>query len=448
MNATALSVTSLARVLIARQKVIAAFTLTSIVAALLLVLMTPKTYVASTELIIDGKGQDPVNGQVLPARLLSGYIATQVDIILSRNVANKVIDTLQLTKTDTFPDSLRKEFAGLKPGDAPSRQALLTYLKERLTVIPKRDSSVLSISFKASDPELAAQLADAIAQAYARTNLELRTEPAKQITHWYEQQLAELRTNLVNKQNVLSLYQEEHHILPNTDRLDLENAKLSELSSMQILDNTQIRKLFDSLTVAQAKLAEQATQVGENHPQYRQTLGEVESIKREIQNTLKLASGGVRSSMELSQSRERQLEAEVAAQKQRVLSMGRSRNQLNLLEQEVENAQSAYDAALARMSQTQLESRVALTDIAVLNTASANSKPTSPKALMTLFLSMITGLLLGTATALCWEWIDRRIRGVEDLEHHLGLAVLAYIPSPKISFAVRVKYIFSREVQA
>lgn len=460
-----MNINAFIRILWARWFIIAGITGAAILAAIAINLVTPRSYTATTELIVDGKAQDPISGQLMPARLLTGYIATQADIIRSRNVANKVINLLKLTEPSLAPSGLKKEFDKLSAGEAPSRQALLAYLNDRLTVAPKRDSSVLSIAFNAQDPELAALIADSFAQAYIQTNLELRIEPAKQITSWYDQQLATLRTNLIERQDTLSAYQEEHNILASTDRLDLENAKLAELSSMlvaaqgerltnqsrtnqvadnkgralpaQVMENPQIQKLSSDLALARTRLAEQATQVGENHPQYRQTLGEVTGLEHQLNKAIRSVSDSLRSSMELSKSREEQLEAELAAQKDRVLQIGRNRNQLTLLKQEVDNAQSAYDAALARASQTQLESQIASTDVAVLNTAAVPTKPTAPKPTMTLLLAAVGGALFGIALALCLEWLDRRVRSNDDIEQSLGLPVLAYLPPAKVAAAKR-----------
>lgn len=447
-----MNLAALLRILSARWATIAGLTLIAVVVAGVVTLQTPKSYTAATELIIDGKGQDPISGESLPARMLSGYIATQADIIRSRNVANKVIDQLNLIEEP----ALQPEFRAVSTEPLPSRGWLLYYLKTGLAVTPQRDSSVLSISFKARNPELAARIADAFAQAYIQTNLELRIEPAKQITQWYDLQLASLRENLVDRQNALAAYQEEHNIIASSDRLDLESEKLAELSSMlltvqgqrldeqsrskqldgskpgalpeHVLTNPQVQKISDELSQAQARMAEIGSQVGSNHPQYRQAQREVDALQTQLQRTLKLVGGSLRSSVELSQSREEQLKAEVAAQKEHVLQLNRNRNQLTLLRQEVDNAQAAYDAALARASQTKLESRIALTDVAILNTAAIPSKPTEPKPALNLLIAMVFGLLLGTAVALCWEWIDRRVRSGEELEASLGIPVLAYIP--------------------
>ncbi|MGB3608801.1 MAG: chain length determinant protein EpsF [Cellvibrio sp.] len=447
-----MNLAALLRILQARWFTIAGLTLIAVVVAGVVTFQTPKSYTAATELIIDGKGHDPISGESLPARMLSGYIATQADIIRSRNVANKVIDQLNLAEDP----ALQPEFRASSTEALPSRAWLLNFLRKGLTVAPQRDSSVLSISFKARNPELAARIADAFAQAYIQTNLELRIEPAKQITQWYDLQLETLRENLMDRQNALAAYQEEHGIIATTDRLDLETSKLTELSSMllavqgqrldeqsrskqldgskpgalpeHVLTNPQVQKISDELSKAQARRAEVGAQVGSNHPMYRQAQREVEALQTQLQRTLNQVGGILRSSVELSQSREEQLKAEVAAQKEYVLQLNRSRNQLTLLRQEVDNAQAAYDAALARASQTKLESRIALTDVAILNTAAVPTKPTEPKPALNLLIATVLGLLLGTAVALCWEWIDRRVRSGDELEASLGIPVLAYIP--------------------
>jgi len=447
-----MNLNTLLDILLARKWVIIASTLAAISAAVLIVMMTPKSYTAATDLLVDSRGIDPISGQSQPTRLTGGYLTTQADIIRSRNVASKVVEQLNLSNSPAMIKAAK--LTGVEESD---QRRMLGFIARGLVVTPKRDSSVLTIAFNAQDPTLAAQLADAIAQAYMLTNLELRIEPAKQTTEWYNLQLAALRSELIEKQNALSNYQEEHNIIYSPERLDLESSKLAELSSMLIavqnerlnsqsrsdqitntkrglqetraLDNPQVQKLATDLAQAQAKLTDLANQVGENHPQYRQALGDVNALKKQMNRMLELISGSLQSSVELSQAREDQLKAELAAQKDMVLLLSRNRNELTLLKQEADNAQAAYDAALARSAQTRLESQISATDVAILNSASIPTSPTSPKPTMALVLACMAGLLLGVAIALCWEWLDQRIRSVLDLEQSLGLAVLAFIPA-------------------
>lgn len=436
----------LLRILLARRWTLIGIPLVALVLAGLFVLISPRSYMASTDLIVDGKGSDPVSGEAVPVRTMAGYLGTQAEIIRSRNVALKVVDELKLA--DNIDLVREQKLAAITDPDR-RRQRLASYLIAGLDVTPKRDSSILSIAFNSSDPARSAQIANSFAQAYIQTNLELRIEPAKQITRWYDQQLADLRASLVDRQNALSTYQEKHNIVVTSDRLDLESAKLAELSSMLIaaqgervtnttrdqaaLESPQVQRISNELVQAQAKLDDLATKVGENHPQYRQTLGEVDSLKRQLGQAMNMISGSLRSSVEQAKVREAQLEAELVAQKERVLQLSRNRNELGLLQQEVQTAQAAYDAALARATQTKLESQIALTDIAVLNPATVPSRPTSPRTAMILVLALMAGALLAISICLGWEWLDRRVRDRRDLEVDLGLPVLATIPAAPVT---------------
>jgi chain length determinant protein EpsF len=446
-----MNLNTLAGILWARKWAIIASFLLALIAATVLIFFTPKSYTAVVDLLVDSRGLDPISGQSQPARMTGAYLSTQSDVVRSRNVASKVIAALDLHES---PAAIKA--AQLSGDPARDERRLLSFLAQGLHVAIRRDSSLLSIHFQAQDPSLAAQIADGFAQAYMLTNLELRIEPAKHTSQWYNQQLTSLRQELIDKQNALSSYQEKHNILVSSDRLDLESNKLAELSSMLLavqnerlnsqsrsdqlsntkrgqvenraLDNPQVQKLATDLAQAQARLSDLTTQVGENHPQYRQARAEVNALQQQMKRMLELISGSLQSSVELSQTREDQLKAELAQQKELVLQLSRHRNQLSLLKREAENAQAAYDAALARSAQTRLESQIAATDVAVLNSALVPTRPTSPKTTMIIVLAALAGLFFGTALALCWEWLDQRIRSVFDLEQGLGLPVLAQIP--------------------
>lgn len=443
---------NLLRIFLARWRSIAISTAVALVLAAVVTALLPRTYTASTDLIIDIKDQDPISGQLQPTRMLNSYVGTQAVIIQSPTVARKVIDELKLTANPVLAEQLH-----FKDDEASRRRAVMSFLDRGLSVAATSNTTVFAINFTARDPKLAAQLANTFAQTYMKTNLELRIEPAKQINQWYDEQLGSLRETLVEKQNALASYQDEHDILASSDRFDLESTKLAELSSMliaaqgerlnntslndqltsgirggipaQAWENPQVQRLSGELAQAQAKLGDLAGKVGENHPQYRQALSDVDSIKSQLQQAIRSVSGSLKSSLELSLTREEQLTAELAAQKERVLQLSRTRNELNLLKQEVDNAQITYDQALGRSTKTKLESRIAQTDIALLNPAEVPSKPSSPKTSMNLALALIAGFLFGTALALGQEWMDRRVRSASDLEFGLGLPVLAYLPA-------------------
>ena len=111
----------------------------------------------------------------MPAAMMPGYIATQIDIITSPKVAIKVEDKLKLTENKVIIDKFNKDTKG--KGDIKAWVAEL--LLQNIDAKPSRDSSVVEISFDGADPDFAATIANGFAEAYQETNIQLKVEPSQ-----------------------------------------------------------------------------------------------------------------------------------------------------------------------------------------------------------------------------------------------------------------------------
>lgn len=429
------------------------FFLTVLVTTLLSVLL-PKTYTASTTVVINAKGADPVTGQMLPAALMPGYMATQFDIIASRNVALKVVDKLQIAQNPTA----QAKFEEATDGKGDIRDYYADQFLQGLEVKPSRESSVIEISYRGPDPGFAAALANAFAEAYIQTSLELKTNPAKQASVFFDNQIKALRTDVEKAQAKLSAYQNEHGITSSEGRLDVEMARLAELSSQlvvaqaqtydsnsrrnqlkrggasdspEILSNSLIQGLKSQLVQAEAKLAEVSQRLGVNHPQYQAAQQEVNNLRQSIQTETVKTSSSVGQSAQVSQLREGEIKAALEAQKQRVLQLKSEQDEMAVLLREVESAQRIYDNALLRYGQTSLESQSGQTEISVLNPATPPLKHSSPKILINIVLSLFLGGLLAVGCAIAVEMLDRRVRSADDLSQLMAMPVLAALVKPK-----------------
>src|SRR5690606_34798211 len=103
-------------------------------------------------------------------------------------------------------------------------------LLSNLRALPSRDSTVITIEFAHRDRQLAADIANGFADAYQQTSLELRLDPAKRQSSWFDEQLRELRSTLEAARERLSNYQRMHGIVGTDERLDVERARLDEIS--------------------------------------------------------------------------------------------------------------------------------------------------------------------------------------------------------------------------
>jgi chain length determinant protein EpsF len=198
-------------------------------------LLIPKKFTATTSLVLNYKGVDPVTGVVLPAQLMPGYMATQVDIISSRNVAIKVVDQLNFAKSQSAQEQFIQEAKG--KGDIRSWFADL--LLKNLDVKPSRESSVIEISFSGNDPDFASAVANAFAEAYQQTNLQLKVDPAQKAASFLGDQTKTLRANLEAAQSKVSKYQQEKGVTNIIGSLDVESARLNDLSSQLVMAQSQ-----------------------------------------------------------------------------------------------------------------------------------------------------------------------------------------------------------------
>jgi uncharacterized protein involved in exopolysaccharide biosynthesis len=126
---------------------------------------------------------------------------------------------------------------------------------------------------------------------------------------------------------------------------------------------------------------------------------------------------------------EGELRKSLGQQRDRILALKRQRDELDVLKRDVDGAQRSYDAGLQRASQVRLESQLDQSNIAVLNPAVPPALADHPKLLLNVLVAIIIGTMLGTATALAAELIDRRVRSGVDLVESSGLVVLAQVPS-------------------
>jgi succinoglycan biosynthesis transport protein ExoP len=445
-------------ILWSRKLLIASCLAVSVTMTLIVSLLMPKQYMAVTTLVVDQRGIDPITGAVLPTQLLSGYMATQGDVINSHNVALKVVDTLKLAENQMMQADFKKS---KQTGDI--RDWLADLLLKKLEVIPSNESSIIKIGFSAKDSEFSARIANGFAQAYIQTSVDLKVQPAKQNADWFEIQLTTLRQQMEDAYGKLSVFQQKHGIVMTDDRLDLEDARLSEIakqlvesqgrtyelisrkdqlakalagnesfeSLQEILTNPFVQTLKSDLARAEGKFAELSERVDRKHPQYLQAQAEITSLKKKIKSEIGTVLNGIASSVAASIQHDNNLADRLAEQKSKVLELKKQHDQIAVLDRQVENARKAYDNAMQRSVQTRMESEISQTNIAVLNPAIPPPYPSKPNVKLNLLLSAILGILLGTGLALLAEFFDRRVRSASDITENLGLPVFGILQAPQ-----------------
>lgn len=416
-----------------------------------LTLLWTKSYTATASVVLDIKSPDPIAGMVLQGVASPSYLMTQLDIITSSRVALKVVKSLRLAEST----EMRARWQESTKGTGNYENWLADLIRARLDVRPSRGSNVIYVSYTAQDPAFAAAVANAFVQGYLDSSMELRTGPAKQFSEFFEANAKKLRTNLEEAQSRLSQYQQAQGIVVTDERLDIETARLNELStqyvgqqaaladsgsrqdaanaqgdkSPEVIANPLVSSLRADLVRQEAQLQQLSTRLGEKHPQVLELRSSIGDLRSKLDTEIKRVTSSVGVNNSVNRSRAAQIKFALDEQRAKVMKLKAIRDEAAILQREVDNAQRAYDAVAARMSMTSLESQASQTNISALEYAAPPALPSSPSTLKNIALSIILGFIMAIFGALLIESRDKRVRTVAELEPMLDQALIGSIPS-------------------
>ncbi|WP_431263479.1 chain length determinant protein EpsF [Roseateles chitinivorans] len=414
-------------------------------------LVLPKKYVATASVVVDAK-PDPISALIYPGLASPAFMNTQVDVISSDRVALRVVRDLRLAEVP----AIREQWQTATSGEGTIEQWLIAFLQANMDVKPSKESNVLTVAYRAPDPQFAAALANAFVKAYVSTTLDLRVDPARQYAGYFDQQAKVALEKLESTRAKLSAYEREHGIIASDERLDVENNRLSELSSQlvalqalsaesgsrqgqaargaeqlpDVLANPVVMQLKADLSRAESKLQELGTRYGDNHPQVIEAKATVADVRSKLRTEIGRVSGGVTVTNNINKQREGEIRTALEAQREKVAKLKAARDDASGLMREAESAQRAYENITTRLTQTSLESQTTQSNVNVLTEAVAPLKPSSPKILLNTALAFVASVILAVGLALLLEMRDRKVRDADDVMAVLPLPMLGVLPAP------------------
>lgn len=413
--------------------------------------LLPRTWSATAAVVLDVKSPDPVAGLVLPGMAVSGYMATQVEILQSERVARKAAARLSPEQVQAY----RATWQDKTQGQGAFEPWLAEQLAATLEVRPNRESNVMTVSSTTPDAKLSADIANGFVQGYIDTTLELKVEPARQYNSFFDQQAKALRENLDAAQARLTAFQRESGITASDERIDVETARLGELATQlvalqgasgdtgsrvaearsspdrmqEVLDNGVIAGLTADLARQEARLDEMLARLGEQHPQVVQLRANIDQLKSRIRSETDRLVASIGVSDSVNRSRVEKVRSAVEAQRAKVMQLRSQRDRIAVLAKDVENAQHAFDAVYTRQSQTRVESQLTQTNVSVLKEAVPALRPARPRVLLHLALGLTLGALLGLGASLLREALNPVLRHDDDVLQDLGVPLLERVPA-------------------
>jgi chain length determinant protein EpsF len=435
----------------ARRKAFIMALAATIVTAIAVALIVPKKYVATATVLVDWRDEQTMSPMRITAHDRTTYMQTQVDLLMSNRVATQVARELKLAQQPEMREAWEKDTGGAGSIDEWIGATLLEKLEVETTI-----SNLLLVNFASDDARRAAAVANGFVKTYLDMVLQLRTEPTREAAAWFDEQLKTLRAQMSQSQAKLNAFQKAKGILVEDARVDVESARLSELSTQllaarnasyeaiarhknatelleggassdalpEVLSNAHLNALKLDLGRVEARLEQEGAVLGANHPQYQRTSAEVQGLRDRLRAEAKKVVAGLGNAVQQTRKREQELQAAMDAQNQRLYNIKDFRVEMAAMTRDIEAAQRSYDAVLTRFMTSKVDATAKKTNVLMLAPASEPLKPRHPKVGLIAALSVVLGTLLAAGIVYVLETLDRRVRSRSDLEARLAVPSL------------------------
>jgi polysaccharide biosynthesis transport protein len=408
--------------------------------------LLPKTYTATATLIVDSDVKDPLAGRDFPVAMIADYVSTQIELITSPIVLMPVVDRLKLMED--------KNFAA---GFSGSSDALREFVEKNLAACLQADrgtgGQLIYVSASGKDAARAAEIANAVVDAYIEQDRLRLNGPARERAQRYSEELAELRSKATLAQDKVTAFSKEHGIDDMTRAsTDSEVQALATLHQ-QLLDTQNLLRTLEAKASGLLSAANRPTTSGTPQTLKEQLEGQLAQYKelqsiygaqhpkiRELETQIagtRGALGDQERALSSARELERKYAAAVTAQEAKVANLRAAQDEGSKLVLELESAKSVYKSALDGYDQIIFQAVANHDRVSIVSHAAAPLKASKPNKMKLMLMTLAGAIGLGVFTAVGYEmFIDRRLRCRDDMEREFGIPVLAQLkPVPELARA-------------
>lgn len=450
----------------------------SVLAYLIASAMTPM-FSSSARLLIETRQQNIVSIEELYGidGKASEYFRTQLEIMNSRPLVERVVQDLQLTKHPEFDQNQAQpsvfswqkywpfgdEQKAAKVSDEAILRSAVSKVLANLSIDPIPNTTIVRIGFESADPELAFLVPNAMGEAYIEDNLESRVQLTQRATSWLTERLGGLREKLDESERALQAYREREDLVDVSGVETLAAKELSELSSrlvdarkrtaqakvqLETVGTTEsefrvawetlpgvvgdalIQQLKGDERRADSAFAEIRQRYGPKHPKFIAAQAQLASARDAYRSRVERVVSGFQSAYDQALADQRELERGVERARQETQNLNRKRFDLTELERQVETNRQLYDLFFRRFQETSAASFEAA-NARFVDKALRPGGPVKPRKTYTAAVSGILSMLAAIGLIFLREMMDNTVRSAEEVESKLHQGLIGVLPFEK-----------------
>ena len=444
--------------------------------AIATVLMVPQ-YQATSRLLVDQQAAEILEDGASPAvpyQDADRFLQTQVDILRSRTLAARVVESQDLAESEPFFQAQGATMPTSEDVDVPGadgnvlkalrRDVAIDLLSDATNVALPLDSRVVSVSVESADPVLAARLANAYARGFIESNLARKFDGSSYAREFLAQQLAEAREQVEQSERDLNQYSraaglirvsgqgqnadQETTLSITTDSLVQLNAAASQAAAQRleaenrwrvaqntnamnlpsVLQNLAVQNLLRQRSDAVAALADERERHLDQHPNVLALEAQVSNINDQIDSVASSIKRSIRVEYESAVQREQDLRDRVENLRSNALDEQDRGVQYNLLKRTAETDRALYDTLLTEFNELNATAGSTSNNVSLVDEAEPPREPVSPNVILNMVAALAAGLAFAGGFVFLREQFDDVVRTPDDVEAKLGLSVLGLIP--------------------
>ncbi|MCX5514938.1 GumC family protein [Kaistia algarum] len=379
-------------------------------------------------------------------------VASQVQLIASRDLAESVVKSLDLASLPefdqpTFADNIQALLAryglGKVTSDASRQERVLQRFANALQVYPVDKTRVITIAFSSSDPALSARVANAVADEYLTLDRDAKRATNADATHWLETQIADLRTRLSGSEAKVESFRAENGLfmggqngttsLPQ-QRLDDLNAEFARLEGAraaseakattirkglqnggsldvpEVLDSQLIQRLREQQVALRAQIAQLSATLLSNHPRIRELNAQLGDLDGQIRSEAGRILKSLENEVETAKAREAEIGADIQRTKSQTAQSNDAEVKLRALQREASSQRDLLETYLRRYREatSRQDGDYLPADARVISRASVPIEPSFPRRVPITAAFGVALLLLSVAFVLLRELMSGR----------------------------------------
>src|SRR5580692_4261652 len=411
--------------------------------------ITPR-YQSESRVIVEGRDniflRPDADKDTMDRTVDQEAVTSQAQLILSRDLANEVIAKLKLGQRPEFDPALggaslvRSLLAmvGLvrNPMSMTPEERVLEAYYDRLTVYPVDKSRVIVIDFSSEDPELAAQVTNAIADGYLQLLQKVKQDQAQSATQVLAGQVETLRKKVVEAEGKVEAYRARSNLLVGNNNTTLSAQQLGDMTgqlsaaraqkadaeakaqliremlksgqpveSSDILNSELIRRLSEQRVTLRAQLAEQSSTLLDNHPRINPLKAQIADLDPQIDTEAATVARSLDNDAKIPGPRVDTLQASLDQLKTQAATNNEDDVQLRELERDAKSQRDLLESYLAKYREASARDAVNASppDARVISRATVSNVPAYPKKLPTVLIAMLTTLIITSGFVLTKE---------------------------------------------